>query len=70
MSYLWEFPGGPVVKALPSKAGGAGSISGQGPKTPHASRPENQNIKRKNIVTNPIKSLKMVPIKKNLKKNF
>ena len=28
-----DFPGGPVVKTLPSNAGGAGSIPGQGAKT-------------------------------------
>ena len=30
-----DFPGGPVVKNLPSKAGDAGSIPGQGTKIPH-----------------------------------
>ena len=42
-----DFPGGPVVKTSPSKAGGVGSIPGQGFKIPHASWPENQNIKQK-----------------------
>ena len=40
-------PGSPVVKTLPSSAGGMGLIPGQGAKIPHASRPENQNIKQK-----------------------
>ena len=31
-----DFPGGPVVKNLPSKAGDTGSIPGQGTKIPHA----------------------------------
>ena len=31
-----DFPGGPVVKNLPSNAGDAGSILGQGTKIPHA----------------------------------
>ena len=31
-----DFPGGPVVKNLPSNAGDTGSISGQGTKIPHA----------------------------------
>ena len=31
-----DFPGGPVVKNLPSNAGDAGSIPGQGIKTPHS----------------------------------
>ena len=42
-----DFPGGPVVKASPSNAGGKGSIPGWGAKIPHASRPKNQNIKQK-----------------------
>ena len=41
------FSGGPVVKALPSNAGCAGSIPSQGTKMPHASWPINQNIKQK-----------------------
>ena len=51
----------------PSKAEGTGLISGQGAKIPHAFQPKNQNIKKKpinNIVTNSIKTLKMVHIKK------
>ena len=36
-----------MVKTSPSKAGGVGSIPGQGVKIPHASWPENQNIKQK-----------------------
>ena len=64
-----DFPGGPVVKTLPSSAGDAGSIPGWGAKLPHASGSKNQNIKRSNIVTNSIKTLKMVHIKKkSLKK--
>ena len=51
-----DFPGGPVVKTPPSNAGAAGSIPGQGAKIPHASQPKHQNIR--NIVTNPIKTLK------------
>ena len=54
-----------MVKTLPSRAGGAGSIPGRGTKMPHASQPKNQNLKnRSNIVTNSIKTLKMVHIKK------
>ena len=33
-----DFPGGPVVKILPSNVGGTGSIPGQGTKIPHAAR--------------------------------
>ena len=35
-----DFPGGPVVMTSPSKAGGVGSIPGEGPKIPHASQPK------------------------------
>ena len=41
-----DFPGGPVVKTLPSNAGGVGSIPRWGAKIPHASGPKNQNIKK------------------------
>ena len=34
--FPWDFPGGPVVKNLPSNAGDVGSIPGQGTKIPHA----------------------------------
>ena len=54
-----NFPGGPVVKTLPSNAVGAGLIPGWGAKIPHTSGPKNQN--RSNIV---IKILKMAHIKK------
>ena len=68
-----DFPGGPIVKTAPSNAGGAGSIPaipGRGAKIPHAWQPKNQNINNKsNIVTNSIKTLKMVHVKKrSLKK--
>ena len=36
-----------MVKTLPSKAGGAGSIPGQETKIPHGAGPKNQNIKQK-----------------------
>ena len=36
LSYGQDFPGGPVVKSLPSNAGDAGSIPGQGTKIPYA----------------------------------
>ena len=34
--YLMDFPGSPVVKTLPSNAGGTGLILGWGAKIPHA----------------------------------
>ena len=43
-----------MVKTLLSKAGGAGSIPGQGTKIPHDSQPKN----RSSIVTNSIKTWK------------
>ena len=36
-----------VVKTLPSNAGVAGSIPGQGAKIPHVLEPKKQNIKQK-----------------------
>ena len=35
-SYLRDFPGGPVVKNLPSTSGDPGSIPGQGMEVPNA----------------------------------
>ena len=65
----WDFPGGPVVKTSPSKAGGAGSIPGQGTKIPPALRPKNQNIKQSNIVKILIKTFKKGPHQKKKKKS-
>ena len=42
-----DFPGTPVVKTLPSSAGGAGSIPGREAEIPCALEPKNQNIKQK-----------------------
>ena len=41
-SYHRDFPGSPVVKALPFNAGGAASIPGEGAKIQHASQPKKQ----------------------------
>ena len=38
MELDWDFPGGLVVRNLPSNAGDVGSISGLGTKIPHATR--------------------------------
>ena len=35
-SKIWDFPGGPVVKNLPSSGGDVGLIPGWGTKIPHA----------------------------------
>ena len=46
--YHGDFPGGPVVKTLPSSAEGVGLIPDWEDKIPHASRPKkDQNIKQK-----------------------
>ena len=59
VTYVRDFPSGPVVKTSPSNARGMGLIPGRGSKTPHALRLENQNIRQysksnlqSNIVTN------------------
>ena len=58
-----DFSGSPVVKTLPSNAGGVGSTPGQGAEIPHASWPKIQNINsRRNIVTSSRKTFKMVHI--------
>ena len=42
-----DFAGGPVIKILPSNAGGMGLIPGREAKILHASQPKHQNIKQK-----------------------
>ena len=42
-----DFPGGPVIKTLPSNARDEGSKSSRGAKMPHAPGPKSQNIKQK-----------------------
>ena len=65
------FLGGSVVKISPSNAGGVGSILGLGAKIPHASwTKKTKTLKKKkrwDNVTNSIKTLKMVHIKKKKK---
>ena len=64
--HLQDFTGGPVVKTLPSNAGGAGSIPCRGAKIPHALGAKKSKHKgRSNFVTDSMKTLKMVHIKKN-----
>ena len=73
---LRDFPGGPVFRTLPSNAGSASLIPGQGTMIPYALWLKKQNKtkpkifkKRSNIVTNSIKSLKNSPHqKKSFKK--
>ena len=61
-----DFPGSPVIKTA-SSAGDAGSISSEGAKISHADQ-RNQISGRSNIVTNSIKTLWMIHIKKIYKK--
>ena len=59
-----------MFKTLPSNAGAMGSIPGQGAKMPFRQKKKTNTQNRSNIVTNSIKTLKMVHIKKKiLKKN-
>ena len=41
--FSWDFSGGPVVKTLPSNAGGEGSIPSRETKIPHALGPKKKN---------------------------
>ena len=66
-SELGDFPGGQMVKTLPSSAGCVGSISSWGVSIPRASWPKKKKKKklnRSNISKKSIKTLKMVDIKK------
>ena len=66
--YSWDFPGGAVVKILPSNPRSAGLIPVKGAKSSHVSWPKNQNRKNINsIITNPIKTFKMAHLKKKTK---
>ena len=59
---------GPVVKTLPSNAGGPGSIPGWGDEIPHALCPQNQNIKRKQYYNKLNKDFKNGPHQKKNKR--
>ena len=48
---LQDFPSSPVVKTLPSNAGGLGSIPGQKAKIPHASRPKKKTKQRTEAIS-------------------
>ena len=58
-----NFHGGPVVKTLPSDAGGVGSIPSPGANIPYALWPKNQNVKQKQCRNKYNKDFKMVHIK-------
>ena len=66
-----DFPGGPV-KILPSSAGGAGSIPGEGSKILYASQTKNQNIKPKQYCNKFNRDFKNGPHQKKIlkKKNM
>ena len=59
-----EYPGGPVVKTSPSKAGGSGLIPSQG----NASWPKIQNKKQKQYCNKFNEDFKKWPASKYLKK--
>ena len=62
---MGAFPGGPLVKTSLSNVGSEGSIPGSGAKIPYASWAKNQSINNRNsVVTNSIKTLKMVHVNK------
>ena len=63
-----DFPGGPVVKTLPSSAGGGGLIPGWRAKIPHALGPKNQNIKQKQYCNKFNKDFKNGPHQKRKEK--
>ena len=69
--YPGDFPGGPVVEALPSSAGGVGLIPGWGAKDPTCITGQKTKTQNGgNIVTNSIKTLKMIHVKKNSWNNY
>ena len=63
MGSLKDFPGSPVIKTS-SNAGGTDSVTGQGAKIPHSLHPKCKILNRSHIITNSIKTLKKVHIKK------
>ena len=68
---LSDFHSGPVVETLASIARGVSLIPDQDAMIPCTSKPKNQNIKQKQFVINPIKTLKSIHISKIFKiKNF
>ena len=62
-----DFTGDPLVKISPSSAESGCLIPGHATEIPHAYGPKTKT-KQKQVVTNSIKTLKMVHIKKTLKK--
>ena len=58
MNKVWDFPGSPVVKTLPSNEGGCGFNPWSGAKIPHVLQPKSQNIKQKQYCNKFNKDLK------------
>ena len=67
-TWVRDFPGSSVLKTWPSGAGGVDSIPGWRARIPHVLGPKqtNKQTNRSSIVTNSLKTLKMVHIKKSL----
>ena len=65
-----DFPGGPVVKTLPSNAGGVGSIPGWGARIPQASRPKSKSIKQKQYCNKFNKDFKTGPHQQIIKRKI
>ena len=63
---LRDFPGDPVVKTSPSNAGGEGSIPGRELRSHMSQGQKTKTQNRSNLVTDSVKTLKMVHIKKHL----
>ena len=59
-----------MVKTLPSNAGGAGLVLGQGVKIPHSWWPKNQHIKEKQYCNKFNTGLKKWSTSKKFKKNI
>ena len=70
MEWTRDFPSSSVVKTSPSNAGVVGSIPGWGARIPRLVAKKTKTENSRNTVTNSVKTLKMVHIKKkkNLKK--
>ena len=58
---MWDIPGGPVVKILPSSAWGAGSSPGRGGKIPLHMLHSQKKSKQNNTVTDSMKNFKNGP---------
>ena len=69
LKYHRDFPGGAVVKILPSNAWGTGSIPSREAKITRALRPKNQNIRQKQYCNRFNKDFKNGTHQESFKKN-